>query len=410
MEKQFTKPANAFTRRRRTERLLALAALLLIVVVWVLGALRAEANLMPAVQQVFPEAGHFERQADGFYLAYRDESQGELLGYVAIGEADGYGGPLTLAVGVDPSGEVLGAVVADHKETSAWMAKVARGKLLDALVEKRYDQPFTIGDDLDGVTGATYTSKAVAAAALEGSRKAAGYLGLPVEQAAAPEIQFGLPEIAVLALYGVGFIAHQKNFKYKKQARWGSMLSGLVVIGFMYSIPLTLAYIAKILLGYWPQWQTNLYFYFLTGGILLVLLLDKKNPYCDWFCPFGAAQECLGLVGGAKVRKPARFQEGFKWLQRLLALAALLLGVYFRSPGLASYELFGTLFKLVGSSFQFIALGLVIIASLFIARPWCNYLCPVRPVTDLIRLVRDWMNELWQKTLKKPGRLPEKTA
>lgn len=410
MENNSPKPANSFIRRRRTERLLALAALLLMVVVWVLGALRAEASLMPAVQQAIPDAGYFERKADGFYEAYSDESKQELLGYVAIGEADGYGGPLTLAVGVDSNGQVLGAVIADHKETSAWMAKVAKGNLLESLVGKTYDQPFTLGEDMDGVTGATYTSKAVAAAALAGSRNAARFLGLPVEQAAAPEIRFGLPEITILALFAVGFIAHRQNFKYKKQARWASMLTGMVVLGFIYSIPLTLAYIVKLILGYWPQWQNNLYFYFLTGGILFVLLMDKKNPYCDWFCPFGAAQECLGLIGGAKMRKPARFQEGLKWLQRLLALTALLLGIYFRSPGLASFEIFGTLFKLVGTSLQFAALGLVILASLFIARPWCNYLCPIRPVTDWIRLIRDWVKELWQKLLKKPRALHQKTT
>ena len=91
-------------------------------------------------------------------------------------------------------------------------------------------------------------------------------------------------------------------------------------------------------------------------------------------------------------------------MQRLLTLAAILLGVWFRNPGVASYELFGTLFELLGSSVQFVALGLVLLAALFIKRPWCNYLCPIRPVTDLIRLIRQTVKERWQKaTLRTPA-------
>jgi len=291
----------------------------------------------------------------------------------------------------------LNAVIANNKETPAWAAKVTGSKLLGSLASKAYTDPFKIGEDLDGVTGATYTSRAVANAALNGSQVAARQLGLPVQSAPPPRIQFGTPEIVLLLLFASGYIGHRRNFKFTKQARWGSMLAGLIILGFIYSSPLTIAYISKLILGYWPQWQTNLYFYMLVGGVLFVFLIDNKNPYCEWFCPFGAAQECLGLVGGAKPRKSRRLIEPFKWLQRGMALAAILLGVYFRSPGLASYELFGTMFKFVGSSLQFIALGIVIITSLFILRPWCSYLCPVHPVVDIVRLFREWAKEIWQK-------------
>jgi len=70
-------------------------------------------------------------------------------------------------------------------------------------------------------------------------------------------------------------------------------------------------------------------------------------------------------------------------------------------PWFLGFEVFGTLFDLIGTSVQFAALGLVLIAALFIKRPWCNYLCPIRPVVDLIRLVRQTVKERWQKaTLK----------
>jgi NosR/NirI family transcriptional regulator, nitrous oxide reductase regulator len=392
---------SGYEKRRKTERALALLAIGLIFAVWFLGGLRAESSLMPAIQQALPDADHFTKSADGLYSGWADPTEQSLVGYVAIGLADGYGGPLTMAVAVDPSGTVLNAVVVDHKETPAWMTKVTNSDLLESVVGKPYTDPYQIGEDLDGVTGATYTSKAIAAAVLDGSQTAALALGLPVEQQPAPKITFGVPEIVLLGLFAVGYIGHQRNFKYKKQARWGSLIVGMVVLGFIYNRPLTMSYIVKMLLGYWPAWQTNLYFYILILGILFVFTYDNKNPYCDWFCPFGGAQECMGLVGGAKPRKPRTYYDPLKWLQRFLALSAILLAVYLRSPGLASYELFGTLFKFVGSSLQFTALGLVLIASLFLLRPWCHYLCPVNPVLEIIRIFREWVKEIWQKIFKK---------
>ncbi len=389
---------------RRSDRVFALGALILIAVVWLISAARTRADLMPVVRQTVPEAGHITKGDTDLYAAWTDAAEASLIARIAIGSADGYGGPLRMAVAVDPAGTITGVAIADDKETPAWMERVLGSDLLSSLTGKRYDDGFILGSDVDGVTGATYTARALAEAASAGSREAAVAFDLPIKEPDPPRIVFGLPEIVLILLFAIGFVGHQSRFPYTKQARWVSMITGLIVLGFVYNSPVTLAYITKLVLGYWPQWQTNLYWYFLIGGILFVFTVDNRNPYCQWCCPFGAAQECMGAIGGAKSRTPIRFRRLLIWMQRLLTLAAILLGVWFRNPGVASYELFGTLFELLGSSVQFVALGLVLLAALFIKRPWCNYLCPIRPVTDLIRLIRQTVKERWQKaTLRTPA-------
>ena len=390
-------PLRSRAKRRRTERILAVSALALIGLVWVLGAIRAEANQLEAVRQAMPQASHFERVDDGVYSAWVDRSERELIGYVAIGTANGYGGPLQLAVATDLNGEIFGLSIVAHKETPNWFDRVVSKGLLDTLIGKSYTDRFELGLDVDAVTGATYTSRALAEATMEGSQAAARELGFSVSQPKAPAIRFGLPEIAVLGLFFVGYIGHRQGFKYKKQVRWGSMLTGLIVLGFIYNIPITVAYFGKLLLGYWPQWQTNLYWYFLLGGLLFVVTADNKNPYCEWFCPFGAAQECMGLIGGAKVYSLRRHRNWLAWVQRGLALAAILLGVFFRNPGLSSFEIFGTLFSLFGSSLQIALLALVLVVAMFVKRPWCTYLCPIHPIVEFIRIMREWATELWQR-------------
>ena len=195
--------------------------------------------------------------------------------------------------------------------------------------------------------------------------------------------------IVLLALFLFGLIARQKRFKPKKAARWISMLAGIGFLGFLLNKPFTLALINKILLGYWPKWQLELYWYILLGGIVFITLINNRNPYCDWFCPFGATQECLGIIGGAKNWISIRIQLYLRWLQRLIALSAILMALILRNPSVSSYEVFGAFFRLIGTNFLFILLAVVLIVSLFIRRPWCSYLCPLRPVTDFIKLLRN---------------------
>jgi len=107
----------------------------------------------------------------------------------------------------------------------------------------------------------------------------------------------------------------------------------------------------------------------------------------------------MGVIGDAKTRSVGRSKNLLLWVQRGLAWLAIVLALVLRNPGLTSYEIFGTLFDLTGSMWQFAILGIILIASLFIRRPWCNYLCPLRPVVNLYRTFRKWILESW-KTLR----------
>ena len=169
------------------------------------------------------------------------------------------------------------------------------------------------------------------------------------------------------------------------------MLTGMIVIGFIYTTPLTISLINKMLLGFWPDWHTHLYWYLLIGGILFSLTVANKNPYCEWFCPFGSAQECVGKIGGAKPYSIPRYTPFLKWFQRGLALTAIIIALLYRNPGISSYEIFGTMFDLKGTIPQFFLLALVILVSLFVHRPWCRYLCPLKPLETFIRFLKTWV-------------------
>jgi uncharacterized protein with FMN-binding domain len=325
-----------------------------------------------------------------------------LIGYVAVGTANGYGGELKIAVAVSLDGNVLGLSVVEHKETASFFQRVVRSQLSESLKDKFYSDSFILGQDVDGVTGATYSSRALADSVRRATRKVATQnLDFPAIPEATLPVAFGFPEAVLVVLFAVGLVGRSRRFRHRKILRWVSMLVGMGVLGFVYNRPLTLVFINKMLLGFWPDWQLNLYWYILLAGIVLIIAAGKQSPYCEWFCPFGSAQECLGIIGGAKKRIPERYHVLLRWFQRALALSAIVLALLYRNPSVSSYEVFGAFFHLIGSSFNFALLGVVLIAALFLKRPWCSYLCPLRPVTDFIRLLRDWIQELWQKSRPK---------
>jgi uncharacterized protein with FMN-binding domain len=353
-----------------------LGILIWFVACWFIGSMRGQVDLDPFFELAYPEAAQVVKISDELHRA--EASDGSVLGYVSVGIASGYGGPLTLAVAVDPMGEVSSLSVIRHRETPSFFGRVTRAKFLERLAGRTYRDEIVLGEDVDGISGATYTALGLTQSVHRAVRAVAqGQLDLPVPKDER-RIIFGVPELVLIALFGLGVAQRQIRVrkKLRTRLRWATLLTGLVVLGFMYNRPFVLAHVNMVLLGYWPEWQTHLYWYILIIGLLLFKAKDQWNLYCYDFCPFGAAQDVLGLIGGAKSRK-VRWSNGLIWAKRWLIAAAISLALIFRNPGFSSYEIFGTAFRLEGSMFQFALLAIIVFAAMFYSRPWCQFLCPL---------------------------------
>lgn len=388
-----TRPLSKRQQQQRRERILIVGTVVLVVAAWVYGYLTAGVDVTPLVQGVLPGATQVETSGQ-LFIGYDD--MGNLIGYAAVESAPGYGGPIEMLVGVDPDGHILETTVVEQRESPGFFRLVERSDLIDNYTGHSVTAPLQLGKDLDAVTGATVSSEGIASAVRTAVRDiAADGLNAPLP----PEmrsIQFGWPEIVLLLLFASGYIGHKmRGGPWKQRVRWGTLIAGMVFIGFIYTAPLTITMIISLLSGYWPDWHTNLYWYLLIGGILFVTTVDAKNPYCSWFCPFGAFQECLAAVAKARRYRPRDLNMPLKWVQRGLALTAIALGLVLRRPGVASYEPFATLFDLRGTAVQWIFLVLLVFASLMMYRPFCGYLCPIDPVVDMIAATRRWVKEVW---------------
>lgn len=353
-----------------------LGIVLWFVVCWWIGSRLGGDDIAPFVRMAWPEATETLQLREDVYQA--KGADGRVIGYVGVGSASGYGGPLSVAVAVDPEGGVGSLSVIRHRETPAFFDRVRRAGILGRLAGASHRDRIVLGHDVDGVSGATYTALALTQSVHRAVREiAAGEFDLPVP-ADERRIVFGVPELVLLGLFAVGIAQRRIRLRkrVREQVRWATLLVGLVVLGFVYNSPFVLAHINMVLIGYWPEWQTHLFWYILILGLLFFKATEEWNLYCYDFCPFGAAQDVLGLIGGAKSR-PVRWSNTLVWAKRWLIAAAISLALIFRNPGLSSYEIFGTLFKLEGSDFQFALLAIMVIAAMFFQRPWCRYLCPL---------------------------------
>jgi len=384
--------------RKRKRRILSAAALLLLAAAWIFGYIRNGSDIRPLLPNVLPAADRYQRSGS-IFIGYRGS---QVVGYGATGSSIGYGGPVDMLVGINPEGKIIGVQVVDHSETPGFFRLLPTNHYFEQFLEKDLQQPLYVGESIDAVSGATMSSEAVA----NGIRKAAAEIDTSQLNVGMPEkvrsIRVGIPEITLVSLFVTGYVGHKlrgrDKRKLKKALRWATMVVGIVVIGFMYNKPFTLSNVTSFLAGYWPGWRTNLYWFLLLGGILFVTTVQGKNPYCHWFCPFGSTQEVLSKLTDVNTYRPRSLHRVLKWAQRGIAFTAILLGLAFRQPGAASPEPFGTLFNQTGGWASWVLLILVLLASLIMYRPFCNYLCPLHPVVDFISEMRRWTRELWRKT------------
>ena len=107
-------------------------------------------------------AGRTAAQIDGVYKATKD---GEEVGYCVQVEPKGFGGNLTMIVGINADGTVAGAKVTSHAETPGlgaksqadpnWITQFA-GQTADGQLKVAKD-----GGTINAITGATITSRGV---------------------------------------------------------------------------------------------------------------------------------------------------------------------------------------------------------------------------------------------------------
>lgn len=134
-------------------------------------------ELKEALATVFPQADAFapldlvslgtlpESKEVQFLEVYEAKKKEERQGIVVKVSSTGYGGAIVLLVGVDvKEKKIVGIKVLEHQETPGLGSNVAETGFLSQFLGKSLESTFAVGEDIQAVSGATISSRAVARA------------------------------------------------------------------------------------------------------------------------------------------------------------------------------------------------------------------------------------------------------
>lgn len=131
--------------------------------------------------------------------------------------------------------------------------------------------------------------------------------------------------------------------------------------------------------------------------LVLGLTLLFGPVFCGWICPFGTVEEFVGKIGRNIFKKrynnfiPFKLDKLLKYLRYVVLLLVVILTATSGKLLFSNIDPYFALFNIWSSEvtrLSLLVLGLVLIGSLFVERPWCKYLCPFGALLGIFNLFR----------------------
>jgi len=383
---------------RRAIRAAAIASL---AVAYCCGILLARGRVASALESSFPGLALERRDgAAGRFVARTRGEQGQ-LGFLQVVNGQGWGGPLSVAVLVSEGCRIEAVSILEHKETPSFVDFLESRGFFEQYDGKSVADPFVLGEDVDAVTTATISSagfnKSICRAAYQIGRE---QYSLQILEPPG-EWRVGTDELALVALYAV--VLASVLGKYRK-VRYVTMALGLAFLGFMVARPISIANLAGLLLGFFPDVQEQPFWWLLIGGVLLMTVLLARNVYCFWMCPFGSLQEFMTLITEVKVRASGRTADALRQGVYVLLWLSLMIAFITNNPALGAFEPFAVLFSLNGLDVQWYLLSVALVGAFLVPRFWCRFLCPVGGALGLLARTKRAVRERVVALVTRPSR------
>lgn len=136
-------------------------------------------------------------------------------------------------------------------------------------------------------------------------------------------------------------------------------------------------------------------FILMVAGFVLALLVGPA--FCGWACPFGSIQEWLGKLGRMLLGKrfnrvvPAALDRRLRYLRYLVLAWVVVVTAWSARLIFAAYDPYFALFNFWTGEVAWSALvilGVVLVLSLAVERPFCKYACPYGATLGVFNLFR----------------------
>lgn len=297
-------------------------------------------------------------------------------------DVQGYGGPVPLRIHVSKSGVVDSIVAEPNAETPDFFNHAST--LFGQWQGKTVDEAAAM--EVDAVTGATFSSRAIIAnvqrglayakqhAALGNAPDATG--SVDVSGASASSGGFTLGGIVALIVVLMGAVVPL----FVKNRRWHYVQLSLnvIVLGLWTGTFVSYTLLMRLFSGGVSLATLGT----LAAPLLMVLvamlypLAGRPGHYCAHVCPFGSAQELAGKLTRRKPRISPRLNRALNVFRNVLWGVLMVLMLTATWTAWMDYELF-TAFLYTSASAWVIALAvLFLVLSIWVPRPYCRFVCP----------------------------------
>lgn len=225
--------------------------------------------------------------------------------------------------------------------------------------------------EVDGVSGATYSSKAIIGNMHAGLSFAKNQI-----ETSAPQMGLDLSAKSLAGLLVAIMAAVLPLFIRNKVYRICQQVLNVAVLGFWCGSFLSYSAI----LGYMSNGMNVLAL--LVPVILLVTgfvypLFGKKSYYCTHVCPFGSLQELVGRCSKHKMRISAETIKKLDTFRELLWAALMLLLLMGVWADWVNYEPFSA-FVFQNAHWVVIVIAVIfVLLSIVVMRPYCRFVCPM---------------------------------
>ena len=297
-------------------------------------------------------------------------------------DVQGYGGQVPLRIHVSKGGVVDSIVAEPNAETPDFFNHASA--LLGEWQGKTVDE--AMAEEVDAVTGATFSSRAIIANVQRGLAYAKQHAALDnasdvtgsadVSGASASSGGWTLGGIAALIVVLMGAVVPL----FVKNRRWHYVQLSLnvIVLGLWTGTFVSYTLLMRLFSGGVSLATLGT----LAAPLLMVLvamlypLAGRPGHYCAHVCPFGSAQELAGKLTRRKPRLSPRLNRALNVFRNVLWGVLMVLMLTATWTAWMDYELF-TAFLYTSASVWVIAIAvLFLVLSIWVPRPYCRFVCP----------------------------------
>lgn len=294
-------------------------------------------------------------------------------------DVQGYGGPVPLKIHIGKDGKLTAIEAEPNAESPSFFDRAK--ELFSRWQGKTIDE--AMAEDVDAVSGATFSSKAIIRNVQRGLAYAKQH-GLAdggkgaQKESAERTVATGWTLGSIVALIAVLLGAIVPLFTNNRRLHLVQLVVNVVVLGLWTGTFVSYTLFLRLFAG-----GVSLSAIGTLAAPLLMLIVALLYPlagrsghYCAHVCPFGSAQELAGKLSRRKLRITPRVLRVLTALRNLLwgvLMALLLTGT---CSAWIDYELFTAFIYSSASVWVIVLAVLFLVLSVWVPRPYCRFVCP----------------------------------